>query len=402
LIKFLITFFPINLALIHFSIFEIFGGFNFTVAHLYQLVFLFIFLISFKKIYLSITYVLISIIVPLFTLITPFNYNITDFFKSYFLLLHSYMFLSFVTYNIFKKPISSIEEISKMFSSVFFIIAVFTIIQSITINLFQTNFLWYPFGDHSYLHTRSIDPTSRGFIGFGLFDIIRSHGLYLEPSILGIILSLGLIFEIFIIKKKSSLRILLLLIAQFLAFSKAAIFFLLLVFLFSVLFNHKNLKMKWILIILTIPILIIYPSFTLDSVLNINSYDTSGWRRLIFPILVISKEFNLGFMGHPFGSVEYYIKQSFDDFAYNTIDTGMYLIIFYFGILGIIFFMLLLFYSIKLLTKNFINGILLFSFVYCLFVSNAWTPETATYVTTLVLFYKIYEFYKQQTSYIAL
>jgi len=380
----------------HLTLFIIWG-FHFTFPHLYQLIFIISVLLSYKKYYkFSLYMILLIIMLPLFTLLTPFEYELSEFIKSYLLLLHSYGFLLLVTFSLYKKPILSINKMFKIFSQVFFIVAAFSIIQSISINVMKIEFLSYPFGSHSYLHQRTLDPMNTSFIGFGLFDWIRSQGFYLEPSILGIILNLGLIFELFLVRKRSLLLITILLIAQLLAFSSSALIFIMLIFLFFIVYKHTNIKIKLISIILAIPIFASLFLGAISRLFALNVVDSSAWRRILFPILIIFQDFNLGFMGRPLGSVQYYIKNSYLDSAYSTIDSGLYLLIFHFGILAILFFAILFFYAIKSFNNDFMKGTLLFFIIYSLFTSNAWTPEFATYVTTIVLFYKLHKYNNSQ------
>ena len=393
---FLLIIFPFNLIFMHLTLFIIWG-FHFTFPHLYQLIFIISVLLSYKKYYkFSLYMILLIIMLPLFTLLTPFEYELSEFIKSYLLLLHSYGFLLLVTFSLYKKPILSINKMFKIFSQVFFIVAAFSIIQSISINVMKIEFLSYPFGSHSYLHQRTLDPMNTSFIGFGLFDWIRIQGFYLEPSILGIILNLGLIFELFLVRKRSLLLITILLIAQLLAFSSSALIFIMLIFLFFIVYKHTNIKIKLISIILAIPIFASLFLGAISRLFALNVVDSSAWRRILFPILIIFQDFNLGFMGHPLGSVQYYIKNSYLDSAYSTIDSGLYLLIFHFGILAILFFAILFFYAIKSFNNDFMKGTLLFFIIYFLFTSNAWTPEFATYVTTIVLFYKLHKYNNSQ------
>lgn len=337
--------------LMHLVMFSVFG-YEVTVLNILIYIWLF------KNYHINSTISTKSILLlPIFIVLPLINIDLSiEFFKSYALYIQS-LFIVFIVFTCKPRKIVRIENILKSVRHIQIIVAVFAIIQIILFDYFGSDILYNPWGSNQF--NKAYDPF--------IYTNARSVGFYLEPSFLALV-SLSLFFSRYVLDGRlvygNLITTSLILLTSESSFGQ-------LVFILLIFFIYRSFAAQYIRVIISIMILCItiLVLFNLDYIITFNlfrlneltSQDSSGYWRLIAPLVLFEGNLVELVSGFPFGSIEKNIESYFmfdgNKWHGTGIDNGIYVFIYYFGLLALVFFLYLFSLFIKtndVLIKNYI------------------------------------------------
>jgi putative colanic acid polymerase len=263
--------------------------------------------------------------------------------------------------SLFSKP-RIISDHSKDFITALLIVVLFSVAQVLFVKLFSSALLYQPFGDFSYMG------------GGGLIseNLVRAPGLFLEPSFNAFIMFF--LASVIVMKNpriKGNILILVLSgIGVLVTTSIIGVVSILgLIFFLSLnLIVKKNKVLFYVFILLSIAVLITLNDFlfTLDRFNEINTEGTSGYWRLIAPLIITSEVLFQYPLGVPFGHMQDFIIPLgilHGGSVGSTLDNGMYVLLFYFGWLGVYFVLWMFYMFVKEIYHRNIRGMVFWWFV---------------------------------------
>lgn len=283
----------------------------------------------------SLLIAIVLLILPVINLIRYELFNEIDyahFFRTYAL----WVFALLATLIGTTSRIRNQSDYSKEFIVSGGMIIFFSTAQVIVARVFNSTALYFPFGSFTYMGTQD---ESR-FVGEGF---VRAPAFYLEPSFCAFILFFILVA--ILIKENRPRRIvqyLLIGIGSMLVVGSASGAFLAAVL--AVLILPGLVKKRAVRLVAFVSVFVFIVAGTLlllpQRLAEIGIEGTSGYWRLVAPLIILSNVFGESPFGIPFGQVERYVEPLGLQHAQNigtSIDNSMYLLMFLFGWLAVIF-----------------------------------------------------------------
>jgi len=307
------------------------------------------------------------------------NFDLNDFIKS--LLLYTNTILIVI---ILKNKIFSSSDYKKLFGLLInlgVLAAIFLIVQVIYTNVANSTLLYHPFKSFSYTGTgRDFFYDTSNFL-----RLKRGHGIFLEPSVAGWF-SCVIFWTILYLKginiKYRKIKLLILLSGIIFSLSASAYINIIVVISFHMFHKIKKLYKK----ILAIPVFILISLFVfnwigvIEKIKQISIVGTSTYYRLAAPFNLLSDVLVDHLFGMPFGNRENILSTK----SYmihgqgigTSIDNSYYLLIYFFGIIGILLCSLFILYSIYAVILNKEGSVFLILIVLILAgTGSTYTPE---------------------------
>ena len=310
---------------LHFEI-GVFFGFHLTIGAVLGL----FLILRLGKLKLSNTAIYMILVILSLVLITPiFNsryFDSTDFLTSS-LLFTSALFIYSLGFIGFKEP-ESVNSIKKGLEISFLIIVAYSVIQLAASTIFRF-FLYNPWGQFQYLYQYSPIASSIG--------LIRSSGFYLEPSFNAYII-LALTISLIILgsheRRQLALSLLALLCTQ--SATGLIVWFIM---AFAVVIKNRGRDFLGFIVFIGLAALVA-SGYLGQRVNSIALEGSSGHYRVLSPLRILGDLLSSSFFGYPIGSVykvvgDYQLFQFGSEFSVS-LDNGLYVLIFYFGWLGLI------------------------------------------------------------------
>lgn len=316
---------PIFFVFMHFEIAELFG-FHLTVGALVGLTmaaYMVRWQLSKRAVlaYLGVNSVLL--VTPI---ASPTYFNLFDFVTTG-LLVQSALILLLVSLNGSRRK-SLINEGSLGVKIAFWIVASFSIAQ-ITLSTFFNFSSYNPWGDNQYLYNYFPLPGATG--------LVRSAGFYLEPSFNAfVICSLTLLVVLVKGRPLIYMPVSLLAVAATQSATGLILWFSLAA---AAIFLNKSSGSRRYIFLLTLPVLLAF-GYLSQRIGSITLTGSSGNYRLLSPTAVVGDILTNQFFGHPLGSL-YEVVSRYQLFQFGaeqsvTLDNGLYVIVFYFGWVGLL------------------------------------------------------------------
>ncbi len=228
------------------------------------------------------------------------------------------------------------------------VIILFSIAQVLSVLVFNTTVLYYPFGEYSYL---GVDNTS----SLVLEKFARAPGFYLEPSFNAFVLFF--LLTAILIREVRPRRIGVLIVgglcAMFIVGSATGI---LAVGGLACLLSSSFIKRRIIRILFFLSLLFVLAVgaqlVSPQRLAEVGVEGTSGYWRLVAPLIILSKVYVDFPMGIPFGEVENFVVPLGIQHGAgigSSIDNGMYYLVFSFGWIAFAFFIWLFLKMIRVL-----------------------------------------------------
>jgi putative colanic acid polymerase len=262
-----------------------------------------------------------------------------EFFKSYALYIQS-LFIVFIVFTCKPRKIVHIESILKSVRYIQIIVAIFAILQFFLFDYFGSDILYNPWGSHQF--NKAYDPS--------MYANARSVGFYLEPSFLALV-SLSLFFSRHILDRRVTLGNLtvtcLIILASESSFG-SLVFILLTLFICRKLAFRFSLYLTFAIALIVLCVVLIdldyVMTFDLFRLNELANQDSSGYWRLVAPLVFFENNLIALLSGFPFGSMEknldsyFLFDRDYGKWQGTAIDNGIYVLIYYFGLLSLALF----------------------------------------------------------------
>jgi len=355
---------------LHFMFFKVWG-YPLTIAPFALLCFILInFRVTLKETWLWASFLLILPFGGLaWSLSRGANPDVLQYFRTYAL----WSFASLVVLAAFISPVKkiffkvwSLEKISFLCLS---ILCAFSLMQVVLFAGWGSVILYNPFGDHQYLGKYDVSRFAASYI-------VRAAGLYLEPSFnafIAITLYVVCLLGKFRLRSSSALTLLSLFAIQSMIGLLAFVALWMFIVMRALIGKDEAFKKVWIRLGLVNLMLALVVAYTggVSGVINIVSGvsgvswlsrieelgkpSTSGYYRIVAPLGMLKDVLVNDPLGKPFGQIEqtlgYYHLLNGTQFG-KTLDNGMYLLVFYFGWVGIAFLAFLLIRTVMLINSQ--------------------------------------------------
>lgn len=216
-------------------------------------------------------------------------------------------------------------------------VSIFVLLQVLLANFLQVTLLYNLFGNHQYM-----SPYSLHTLEFSNGNL-RGPGLYLEPSFCALVL-----YTLFTITFLARYRLVpsIVLTALGIAATGSAsgiLAFVITLALGTMVTRKAPAMNRWVMIglvaVSVTGIILLLGSYLASRFFQLNASGTSTYYRLVAPLAVLGDVLRHFPLGAPFGSVERFLGSYQLMNGSNegkSIDNGSYLIIFYFGWLGLV------------------------------------------------------------------
>lgn len=267
--------------------------------------------------------------------------EIDRFFRTFSLWICAVVFMLVCTSSVIKKNIN----FSREFFIALVLIILYSMAQIITARVFNSTALYFPFGDHSYFGVS--DPSNLVGDGFS-----RAPGFYLEPSFCAFVI-LFLLTAV-LIREIKPIRVACLIVGGFFAMLivGSATGILAVVGLGCFIFwSFFRWRLVLVASLLSLGIIFFAGDATFSERFSELSVEgSSGYWRLVAPLIVISKVFADFPFGVPLGQVDNFVTPlglQHGQSIGSSIDNGIFYLIFSFGWLALIFFGWLIFKFVR-------------------------------------------------------
>jgi len=324
--------------LMHFTIFKVLG---YEVTFLNLLVYYWLY--SNYKINLQFNTKLITIF-SILLVIPLINIELNlEFIKTYSIYIQAILIV-FIVLNYNLKETINYQKVYKTIVFLQSLILIYTFFQILLYQFFGDTLLYNPWGIFQFHHIYNPNGHAEA----------RAVGFFLEPSFLALI-SLVLFFTRFVFEeelKKTNIYITFGII--FLAQSMFG-FVVLLSLILYITFSNLKTSNKYFFMILSIVLAsIIIGNIEIYRLNEFSDTHSSGYWRLIAPLIFFKNHLYELLSGFPFGSIEdnfsnYFIFRG-RGWHGTGLDNGIYVYIYYFGILSIVYFLYILAVFVK--TQN--------------------------------------------------
>lgn len=244
------------------------------------------------------------------------------------------------------------EQKWDIFSSAWFTYAILLALMAIvTLSLGQvvlgylgSDALFNPFGDHQYLHKYQAN--------IGLVQFPRAHGFYLEPSydafVIGALTATLISLRRFV-RTTAVLCVLGLIACQ----SATGLVLLVVITVLIALRSRPAIALGAGAVIGGV--IVFTGDYLWIRLASSGTEGSSAYYRIVAPLRVISDVLHTHPLGMPLGSIERVIGSYGLEMAgvqAKSLDNGFYVVIFYFGWIGVILLLLLLYAVLKLASKT--------------------------------------------------
>lgn len=301
--------------------------------------------------------------------------NWSEFFKTYGQYVISYYIVARTIYRPFKFDKTLIDKSLSCFQIILTAVVILQFILVVILKQYSFYNLWGKF--QLYYELKIVESN------------LRMKAFYLEPSYLGFVaINLFWCRQHLIKRKLTNSNMLMSLMIIILSKSAFAFISLFILTLYEIYFekNSETFKKYKVLFYITIPAVLLLFSSQLFSLFRLNELSfeqenaTSGYMRLVFPIVVITKILitDKHFLGLSFGQLDLYLQQfSIGGYHENSISNSFFAIIAYWGIAAIIVYLFCTYYFLKSEDK------LIKSFIILVFLN---LNNSGAFVTTQYVF----------------
>ena len=316
---------PIFFIFMHFEVGKVFG-FHLTLGTIFGL----IIVLSLASFRLSKIDVVALICVNVLLLISPMVnaklFGQFDFLTTGLLIETSILFVLFGLHGLRRNYSADVLKRGVLIS--FWTVCAFSVLQ-LFLSTFANFSLYNPWGSNQYLYQYRALPGATG--------LIRSSGFYLEPSFDAFVICSLTIIGL-ILGAKSGVFLGTSLMAVLSTQSATGVIIWLLIAIVSVASNNSKNKVFFVATILFA--LYFSYSFLFERIDSISLQGTSGNYRVAAPLAILSDLLSNQFFGYPMGSL-YNVVASYQLFQFGaeqsvSLDNGIYVLIFYFGWLGLV------------------------------------------------------------------
>ena len=380
---------PIFFVFMHFEVAELFG-FHLTLGALVGIAMA----AYMARWQLSKRSVLVFLGINSILLITPIAsptyFNLFDFVTTG-LLVQSALLLLLVSVNGSRRE-SLIKEGTAGVKIAFWIVASFSIAQ-ITFYTFFNISSYNPWGDYQYLYKYFPLPGATGYI--------RSAGFYLEPSFNAFVIC-ALTLLVMLVKGRPLIYMPVSLLAVAATQSATGLILWFSLVAAAIFLNNSSGSRRYIFL-LSLPVLFAF-AYLSQRISSITLTGSSGNYRLLSPTAVVGDILTKQFFGHPLGSL-YEVVSRYQLFQFGaeqsvTLDNGLYVIVFYFGWVGLLILFGLVAWALSRRAKESIaptvpSTVVKFWLVGSLLFSGAiFAPEFALVTFLVIVVWR--EFFKER------
>jgi putative colanic acid polymerase len=314
--------------------------------------------------------------------------EITEFISTYLLWVFGASILLMATVS----HLSKVKNYSNVYKAALFIIVCFSLIQVLLVIIFDSTFLYNPFRGFTYLSEYNL---SRIFSNTGP----RAYGLFLEPSFNAFMIFF-LVSALLMGDKNEGKAFVYFLGSIGLLFTASASGILLTLGLFFLLIWLKifrnNVVRVVLLLILPLVFVVLIPDSLLTRLNEVNVEGTSGYWRLIAPVIIITNALSIMPMGIPFGQINEFVLSldlNHGGYAGSSLDNGLAVLLFYFGLVAFIFLAVILYKLISAIYFRNKEGVIFWWYVLASlqFSGGIFLPE---YILPMILM--IYQYKKSK------
>lgn len=387
----------ISLVFIHFMFFSI-SGFPLTIAPLAIIVFITLhFYITFNTQKICLLFILffwpILVVLIYSSFIKPIE--IIGFTTTYLLWLFTSLTLAMGSVCYLRK----VTSYRNVYTFVLVIIVSFSVAQVLLLRFFDSPVLYNPFGKFTYFTQYNLEKI------YGITGP-RAYGLFLEPSFNAFMIFF-LTSAILLEKPHKSNRLVYIIGFIGIVFTASAsgilLLFMLFILLSSLRFVSNNILRMAFLI--GIPLLLIgfIPEALLSRLNEINVEGTSGYWRLVAPLRIISEAFSTLPIGLPFGQINDFVFSLGIDhggITGSSIDNGLAVLFFYFGLLAFVFFLVISYKLISALYSRNKEGVIFWWYIIASlqFSGGVFLPEFVLPMVLIIYQYKKSKHIKKSIS----
>ena len=294
------------------------------------------------------------------------NEAFSNYWKSQLIIVYSFVYFALITGS---KNVFGADVLYRALLISLMFLCLYIFVQYFSYLFLGIDYFFGIFGDYSYRGTIH-PPLTQGSL--------RAYGLYLEPSYCALVL-LSL-FTGIIIKNKLTLSITAIVLLSLILIGSLYGLFVFSILILSYLFLYKlhnlsfSVKLFCFVLLITVSVSICIGFMTLDNFGRFNELTkpgSSGYFRFIAPFnLSIDTLLNTQ-LGHGPGSVEKVMYKENISMGPNSrqtsLDNGIYLMIVYYGILGLIFVSILALNLVISILKNEITSSIYYLFIFLSF-----------------------------------
>lgn len=394
---------PIGLVFMHFCLFRI-DSFEFSIGTTVCL-FVVIYLtsnlrIKSKKI-LHLSIVLLCIFFIYTILLCSFAEDLTEFFKS-FIQICIFLLLLLLCCHVQLPHPKLIERSASFFLILCMAVALLVIAQFVLLNIFDSYAMMKIYGPFS--------PLGPGYLIYEphpLSLIRRPNGVFSEPSVAGWFLVLGVSVAVAFPTLRGKTRYFSAAICGLGAIatlSISAIINIVALSLVSLWIKTKGAKRIYVHVGVVIVLIFVLGWVTVKANItnrfgNFFVEGTSSYYRLNAPLTLLSESLREFPFGHPLGQVEYILSKPYminwELGSLSNIDNSFFMVSYYFGILGVIISLIVVFITLYLLIKRSNSTPILVALLLSLAETGAlWSPNTVLligYSILLIRFIRISE-----------
>ena len=262
--------------------------------------------------------------------------------SNYLSTLSLFLLTSFIISNAFGQLKWEALSSDKFSTAIFLALSLIVTLSvgQVALGTLGSDALFNPFGEHQYLHTYKAN--------IGLVQFPRAHGFFLEPSYNAFVI--GTLATTLLCLKRFSRLSVILAVAGLVASQSATGLVLLLVIAGLIAFRSRPaIAIGALTIVLTV---VLYAGdYLWIRLLSSNTEGSSAYYRIFAPLQVLLDVLQNHILGMPLGSVE----QVMGGYGLNmagvqatSLDNGFYVVVFYFGWLGILLLLTLLYSVLKI------------------------------------------------------
>tara|TARA_R110001592_G_scaffold338346_2_gene625352 strand:- start:2818 stop:3852 length:1035 start_codon:yes stop_codon:yes gene_type:complete len=311
--------------------------------------------------------------------------EITDFISTYLLWVFGSLTIFIGSVSYLRKE----NNYSNVYKMALFMIVCFSLVQVLLLRFFDSTALYNPFGAFTYFGEYSLSK---------IFSITgpRAFGLFLEPSfnafIMFFLVSVLLMGE----KNDGKKNVYFLGFVGILTTASASgillIFVLFFLLLWLRLFTNNIIRLV-LLFMLPLVLVMFIPDSLMTRLNEVNVEGTSGYWRLVAPIIIISNAMSILPIGIPFGQInEFVLSMGLSHGAHkgSSIDNGMAVLIFYFGLAAFILLAIIIYKLISSIYLRNKEGVIFWWYVFASlqFSGGVFLPEFILPMILMIYQYK--------------
>jgi len=352
----------------------------------------------------ELTYLLVALVLVIYaSLLGMHSENSEEFMKSFIL------FISFISALLLASKTKLINshffEISlRLFVWLSFFLALFTILQAISLNLFSSYTFINPLGPFG-----RAGPGGEVYVPHILAVLKKSNAVFSEPSVCGWFLALAAAITINwngSRERFKSIMPLTMLVGAGITGAMSGLLNAIIIVLFWAYLTQKGgkgLLLKGgvlLVVILAVTVLLSYAPIS-DRMGEISREGSSTYYRIAAPLMLLADSLPNYPFGHALGQIDYIASKSYmvnwEGGAQFGIHNSFFTIIYYFGIVGVIASLWYLYFTCRaVILKRKSSLILLALMLVFSETGGLWSPEITLLITYCIL---IIRHFDQSTSY---